>query len=52
MLVLLSCHFRECPGKSARAEDKAVSEGEGQSTGAELLSIGKGGTGVKYFCLT
>lgn len=42
----------QCSGKSAKAEDKAVSEGEGQSTGAELLSIGKGGTGDKHLSLT
>lgn len=41
----------QCSGKSAKAEDKAVSEGEGQSTGAELLSIGKGGTGDEYLYL-
>lgn len=42
----------QCSGKSAKAEDKAVSEAEGERAGAELLSIGKGGAGDKYLYLT
>lgn len=53
MLVLLSCHYRDSVQASLQKQKtRAVSEGEGQSTGAELLSIGKRGTGDKYLSLT
>lgn len=53
MLVLLSCHYRDSVQASLQKQKtRAVSEGEGQNTGAELLSIAKGGTGNKYFSLT
>ncbi|KAI1241593.1 hypothetical protein IHE44_0005073 [Lamprotornis superbus] len=37
--IILYMYNGQCSSKSAKAEDKAVSEGEAQSTGEEILSL-------------